>query len=124
MILKLQKLENRKNNQAGFSIVELIVSVGLFSIILVAITASLLSVIRINQQAALVKDVMNNLDFALENMVRSVRTGNDYDCGTEGGSKNCATTPDSSMSFKSQGGILAPRIYYKLENGAIMQNLF
>jgi len=122
IINKLQKDRMiRKNfNGRGFTVIELIISIGLFSIILVAITGSLLSVIKINKQASLIKDVMNNLDFALENMVRSVRTGRNYDCGLEGGEKNCSVTPSTMISFQPQG-IFLPRVYYKLENKIIMR---
>lgn len=73
----------------GFTLVELIVSVGLLTIVVVIAMSAYLSLISLDRKARATNDLMTNLSFAVEAMSRSVRTGTNYDCGGIGGIANC-----------------------------------
>ena len=64
----------------GFTLVELIVAVGLFTVVMFIATGALLSVVALNKKAQAQQSAINNLNFALENMARSIRTGSNYHC--------------------------------------------
>lgn len=65
----------------GFSLIELIVAVALFSIVMLVSVAALLALVDANRKAQALQSVMNNLNVALDGMVRSIRMGTDYHCG-------------------------------------------
>lgn len=81
---KLQKkgltYQSVKNVLSGFTLVELIVSVGLFTAVIFVATGALLSVVALNKKAQAQQSAINNLNFALENIARSIRTGSNYRC--------------------------------------------
>jgi len=64
-----------KKTTTGFTLVELMVSVALFSIVVAISMTAILSVVDANKKAQSMKSVMNNLNFALETMTRSIKTG-------------------------------------------------
>jgi prepilin-type N-terminal cleavage/methylation domain-containing protein len=74
------KLRMQKNNKKGFSLVEMLVAVALFSGVMIIAVGALLSLIDANRKAQAINSVMNNLNFALENMSRNIRVGSTYHC--------------------------------------------
>ncbi len=68
--------------QAGFSLVEMIVSLGVFSIVITIAVGALLMMIASNDQLQEEQSVMTNLSFALDSMTREIRTGTEYYCET------------------------------------------
>jgi type II secretory pathway pseudopilin PulG len=78
-------LRNLKNNKA-FTIVEMIVAAFIFSMIMTVTVGATLSIVAANQQAEAVKSVISNFSFALESMVRNLRIGTSYMCGSQ---QNC-----------------------------------
>jgi prepilin-type N-terminal cleavage/methylation domain-containing protein len=69
--------------QRGFTLIEMLVSVALFSIVMLIAGATLLSLVYANRKAQALQSVMNNLDISLDDMVRNVRMGSDYRCGSQ-----------------------------------------
>lgn len=72
------------NTQRGFTLVELIVSVGLFAIVMTVSIGTLLIVIDANRRAQSLNAAMTNVSFAVDSMTRNIRTGYDYFCATAG----------------------------------------
>lgn len=60
---------------------ELIVSIALFSTVMLVSVATLLALVDANRKAQALQSVMNNLNIALDSMVRSIRMGSNYHCG-------------------------------------------
>lgn len=58
----------------------MMVSVAIFSMVMVVALGALLSISASERKAETLKSVMTNLDFALDSMSRSIRTGINYDC--------------------------------------------
>jgi len=66
----------------GFSLVELIVALGLFASIMTIATTAYLVMINANRNAQSISAGTNNLTYALENMARNIRIGTRYSCDT------------------------------------------
>lgn len=64
--------------QAGFTLIEMIVAVGLFAIVMVVCVSTLLSLVNANRKAQALQSVMNNLNITLDGMVRGARMGSTY----------------------------------------------
>lgn len=67
--------------QRGFTLVEMMVAMSLFAIVMTVSVGALLSMVDANRKAQALQSVMNNLNVALDGMVRNVRMGNGYHCG-------------------------------------------
>lgn len=65
----------------GFSLIELMVAVALFSVVMLISIGALLSLADANRKAQALQSVMNNLNTAIDGMVRSIRMGSQYHCG-------------------------------------------
>ena len=87
-----------KKGTLGFTLVEVLVSVGIFSIVMLVATGSVFTIVAANKKTHTLKSVMTNLNFALESMAREIRVGTGYQCGLSGG--DC-TLGDTSFRFTS-----------------------
>ncbi|MEK9153872.1 MAG: type II secretion system protein [Patescibacteria group bacterium] len=87
-------------NQKGFTLVEMIVAVALFSVVMLVSVGALLALVGANRKAQALQSVMNNLNIALDGMVRSVRMGSEYHCGAGAVTvpQNCEG--DTRLAFK------------------------
>lgn len=109
----------RKNPSRGYTLLELIVSVGVFAMVMLAATGAYLSLIRLDRHARAVNDVANNLSFAVDSMARSIRTGTGYKCNNNSGSPNCTATPGTSFGFNDSESP-ARAVVYSVSNGQLM----
>jgi prepilin-type N-terminal cleavage/methylation domain-containing protein len=94
------KRHPRGNN--GFTLIEIMVAIALFTVVMTISVGALLSLVNANKKAQALKSVMNNLNFALENMSRNMRTGTTYHCGTTVSVPSNASSPNDC----SNGGVL------------------
>src|SRR3989344_8981491 len=85
----------------GYTLVELIVAIGLFALIMMLASGAYFMMISFNRQAQGMATGINNLSFALESMTRSIRTGSEYDCLGSGDCPNGS----GSFSFIDSNGI-------------------
>jgi prepilin-type N-terminal cleavage/methylation domain-containing protein len=114
---------HKKIKQRGFTLIEIMVSLSVFIIIMTVSLGSILSILEANDKAQTKKTAMDNLNFALESMSRTVRFGTNYYCGTT--STNPPPALDcpsggSSFSIRSADGAL---IVYSLSGGRIMKTV-
>jgi prepilin-type N-terminal cleavage/methylation domain-containing protein len=70
----------KKSSQSGFSLIELIVSLGVFSVVVTTAVGALLALVSANDELQDEQNVMANLSFALDSMTREIRTGTNYFC--------------------------------------------
>lgn len=101
----------KKISQAGFTLVELMVSLSLFVIVVLAAVSSLYTVNNSARKVTAMRTVLDNLNFAMESMSRTIRTGTEVVCG---GSENNFGTNNCSFS----GNIGADRLMVKSTLGA------
>lgn len=97
----------KQKHQKGFTLIEMLVAVGLFSVVMLVSVAAILSIIGNNKKAQGINNVVNNLNFAIESMVRDMKTGYLYKCNswpiqqTVDGLCPSSTTPVDRISFFS-----------------------
>lgn len=70
-----------QSSQAGFSLVELMVSMTLFVTVLTISTGTLLTLVDANLKVQRTKLAMSNMTFVLDSMTREIRTGTEWFCG-------------------------------------------
>lgn len=99
----------------GFTLVELIVAIGLFTVIMTLVSGAYFIIIDVNRRMQATTSGINDLSFALETMTRTIRTGTSYGCPTAG--MNCSGGP--SFVVVSPGGMPTR---YELSNNSITQN--
>lgn len=77
------KSKSNLQKNKGFTLIELLVSVSIFVIVVFIAIGALLNIAYINNRSQALLVALENLDFALENMSRTVRDGNYYTCETD-----------------------------------------
>jgi len=92
------------NPQAGFTLIEIMVAVTVFMVIMTMSLNAMLAVSAQNKKAQHIRSITDNINFALDTIVRDMRLGSDYDCGIPDTEKNCVTVPFSMISFKDKEG--------------------
>ncbi len=108
-------------NSRGFTLVEVLVSMTIFSIVMVIALGALLSMSESDRKAQTLKSVINNLNFSLDTISRSLRTGQNYHCdasiGTLTAVRDCDGSsghpPATSLAFRAVDGTT---VVYKLES--------
>lgn len=101
----------------AFTLVELLVSVAVFSVVSVLVAGAYLTMIAVNRQTQATATASDNLAFVLENMTRTIRTGDQYSCGSSPNLGDCAAGA-SSFTFVDAGG---RTIIFALSNGGITE---
>jgi len=88
----------------GFTLVELIVSLGVFTTVLLVSTSALLNIFSIYRVTEASREAMDNLNFALEDIAKSMRTGINFHCGDSGdrsAPQDCWAGGGTFVSFTS-----------------------
>ncbi len=78
--------------QAGFSLIELLVSLSIFTIVITMAVGTLLVLIDANGKAQNIQSSLTNVLFSLDSMTREIRTGTRYYCDTQGSVSNGDST--------------------------------
>ena len=71
-------MKNRNNR--GYTLIELIISVGLFALVMTLAAGAYLTIIGISRQTQGITSGIDNVSFALETMTRTIRTSTNYGC--------------------------------------------
>lgn len=104
--MKQEIIHNKK--ERGFTIVEMMVAVALFAIVMIVAVGALLSLVTANRKAQALQSVMNNLNTTVDSMVRQIREGNIYHCGTSPSSDITSTQDcnngDTYLAFEPHDG--------------------
>lgn len=111
-------------NKKGFTLLEMTVSLGIFTIIMFMATSAFLSIVRTDRKARTVRIAMDNLNIALEDMSRRIKTGGDYFCGAGGAALGATNDCDTSTTvntfyFTDQNG---SRVNYSLSGASILRD--
>jgi len=104
---------------SGYTLIELIVAIGLFALIMTLVSGAYIMMIGLTRQAQSMATGIDNLSFALETMTRTIRTGTHYSCDSNG---DCTTGGSGFSVVKANGAT----VYYALSvqngSGTITQN--
>jgi len=104
----------------GFTLVELLIAVGLFTIVASISIGAILSIFDVNKKSESSKTVVDNLNFSIENMARTVRFGGNYHCGsapTLGNPQDCSNG-DTFLAVTFNSSV----IIYRLNGTAIQRS--
>lgn len=119
-------LKHRRGNTRGFSLIELMVSVGLFAIVMTVSVGTLLALIDANRKAQSLKSVINNLNFSIDSMGRALRTGQTYYCHTATtvasmpqGRRSCANG-STGITFRNDANA---RVGFRFAGGGIERRI-
>lgn len=106
----------------GFTLVEMLVSVAIFTVVMTISLGALLAISESDRRAQTLKSVINNLNFALDSMGRSIRTGTNYHCGTSGTvtSPQDCNSPASYFAFEAFDG---SSVAYCLDSGLVKRQV-
>ena len=69
-------------NKKGFTLLEIMVSVTILSVAMVIGVGAIISVNDVSRRTRSIQASMDNMNFAIESMVREMRLGHSYHCGT------------------------------------------
>lgn len=83
----------------GFTLVELLVALGLFSVIMTIASGAYLIMISATREAQAITNGINNLSYAIDSMARNINTGSAYSCNASD------NTASDTFSFKDQRGV-------------------
>ncbi|MEK7560166.1 MAG: type II secretion system protein [Patescibacteria group bacterium] len=75
-------MNNKSHKKMGFTLLEMIVAMGVFIIAVLFSVGSLLSLTNAQKKALVLQSTQDNLRFALETIARDIRTGDFYYCGS------------------------------------------
>lgn len=85
---------------SGFTLLEMLISIGIFSVVVIATIGITLSVTQAQIKAANVQVIQDNIRFSLELMTKEMRTGTDFVI-----TSICNTTvPGAEVSFTGNSG--------------------
>ena len=113
---------NKKKSQynAGISLIEVLIATAIFSVVMVVSVGALISMNNSNKKAQTTRIVMDNLNFAMENMSRNLRIGTTYHCAIGTGivtsPRDCSIGSDASDSSISFFGHKGNQIIYRLNS--------
>lgn len=80
-ILNIRNIAKKTSHKAGFTLIELMVALSIFTIIILIGMGSVLVVTDISNKVQGLRTSMDNVNFAMESMTRSIRMGTNYTCG-------------------------------------------
>lgn len=111
----------------GFSLIEMIVSVALFAVVMLISIGALLTLVDATRKARSLESVMNNLNISLDSMVRAIRQGTEYNCGSTAVPLSAVDCPSGGtlFSFAPYGAnpaTQAMRWVYQFSNGQILKS--
>lgn len=97
---------NKKDGAKGFTLIEMMVAVGLFAIVMLIATAVIFSIINGNRKSQTINTVVNNLNFSLESMIRDIKTGYWYSCA-DYRQGSWPTVDQFKSNYQNQGQVAA-----------------
>lgn len=106
-------MHKAQKKKAGFTIIELIVAVGLFTFVVIYAIGITISVTRAERKSSDIQAVQDNIRFSLELMTKEMRTGSEFNLST-----NCVAVLGQEITFRSTDAATPYRTYY-LQNGII-----
>ncbi len=92
----------KHTRQRGYTLLELIVSLGIFSVVILVVMGAYLTLISLDRLARANSQLATSLSFGIESMARSLRTGSEFVCNGNTNSPNCSAG-GTSISFCLDG---------------------
>jgi prepilin-type N-terminal cleavage/methylation domain-containing protein len=110
----------RIQTKKGFTLIEMIVVVGIFSVVMTIAMGAIFTIVSANKSAQALASVMDNLNSALDTMSRNTRFGSSFQCNgtnisiSRGGQSSCPTGNTwFGLIPYAPGGVEQPLTVYK-----------
>jgi prepilin-type N-terminal cleavage/methylation domain-containing protein len=71
---------NKKENNSGFTLIEVMISIGLFTVIMIIGITAILGVNNTYRKNRSMRSAVDNMSFIMEDMARNIRLGSRYRC--------------------------------------------
>jgi len=104
----------------GFTLVELIVSVGLFALVMLVAAGAYFTLISLDRRARSTNAIVSSVSFAIDTMARGIRTGAVYICNNGTADSYGNHLAGDCTSFSYTDSVLGTTVTYILKaNGSI-----
>ena len=119
----------------GFTLIEMMVSLGIFTIVLSVSIGALLSMVSSNRKTQSLRSAMDNLNLAMEEMSRNITQGRKYHCGADAFSYPvlniedelpCPSGTTTFLAIEDHGGELSvdtDQFVYRLNSGRLEKSV-
>lgn len=91
------------NNKKGFSLLEMLVAIGIFMTIVTIAISALISIIGANKRAQAIKNTIDTVNFVIESMSRDIRSGTGYNCLSSDSTSECSEGKNKFQYINSSG---------------------
>ncbi len=123
--LHSKKVRRGEHSLRGFTLIELIVSLGLFMVVVSISGSAVYTMAETNRKVQSIQLTMDNLNLAMEDMSRTMRTGSRYFCNptlpfTGSSQGNDCGVADDSIGFISASGV---RVVYQLNSARLEKSV-
>lgn len=116
------------SRKRGFTLIEIMVSVSVFVVIMVISMGTIVTIVDANRKSQNMRTVMDNMNFTIEAMTRTIRFGTNYHCDMDDVSPAAVTAPNdcdlstgaSSIVVRASNG---DTVYYYLTGGRIARKI-
>lgn len=112
-IHKIRKVFGARSCITGFTLLEMVVSIGIFSVVIVATIGLMLSISSAQIKAANIQAVQDNIRFGLELLTKEIRTGSNLStagsCGPAGSRISFDATSGRRVYFWDAANLLIMR---------------
>ena len=99
------KNQKSKIKNCGFTLIELIVALGVFMVVMTITLSAFLNIMDIQKKTEAFRKVNDNLNFAMEVMMREIREGKGYGAADCSGADFCFTGKDGkAVKYQLNGG--------------------
>ncbi len=120
------KTARTHHRTAGFTLIEVLVSVSIFAMVMLVATGSVFSIVQANKKTHSLKSVMTNLNYVLEAMMRDIRLGSGFTCDFNGDCINGGNEFQFLANRNVNGDGITDNtdiIVYKMANNAIIKQV-
>ncbi len=98
------KHTKRSHTNTGFTLIEIMVATSIFMIIMLMAMGALITTSDTAKKSQAFRTAMDNVNFAMESMTRSLRMGRDYVCVTSTTGVSLPAPANMDCSLGTQGG--------------------
>lgn len=102
-MMKENFYKKTKHNE-GFTIIEMIIAIAIFLIVIILGISALTNLYSINRKAQNMRNILDGLSFAMEDMSRNIRTGYNYSCLISGQNYSLAELSEARDCESGQNG--------------------
>ena len=79
--MKNYTFTNKNSTNSGFTLIEVMIAVGLFTVVMVVGVGAVLNINTLYKKTQKIRSLIDNTGFVMEDLTRTIRTGTGYSCG-------------------------------------------